>query len=153
MALVTLLHREKDIQLLWGWEQKQRGKPMGRVPKIVDSLWWTQGKEDRSTVSNGIKWITTMKEICRLTEKMQCFQVFNKFICWIHECQLISLIAIDYQPVSQSDCLHVSIDYFEHTRYFEEVAWQIQLLVVEAAETTAIKGVVQAKRLKLKSSQ
>lgn len=130
-------------------------KTNGESPwdKIGDSLWWTQCREDRSTVSNGIKWITTIKEICRLTEKMQSFQVFNKSICWIHECQLISLIAIDYQPVSQSDYLHVSIDYFEDTRYFEEVAWQIQLLVIEAAETTATKGVVLSKGLKLKSSQ
>lgn len=79
-------------------------KTNGKSPwdKIGDSLWWSQGREDRSTVSNGIKWITTMKEICRLTGKMQCFQVFNKSICWIHECRLISLIAIDYQPISQS---------------------------------------------------
>lgn len=79
-------------------------KTNGKSPwdKIGDSLWWSQGREDRSTVSNGIKWITTMKEICTLTGKMQCFQVFNKSICWIHECRLISLIAIDYQPISQS---------------------------------------------------
>lgn len=132
-------------------------KTNGKSPwdKIGDSLWWTQGREDRSTVSNGIKWITAMKEIFILTGKMQCFQVFNKSICWIHECRLISLIAIDYQPISQSVSTSAltTLSTPDTLRKLHGKYSGLLSKRQKQQQLTATKGVVLAKRLKLKSSQ